>query len=151
MALTGDVKIGRLHKLYIEPSADLALPSWVEYGKIQGANKTGQKDRSEIKERDLAITTEISGHRKDEITLTLTKRPGNTEYDALEDAAQGDNIKIGIALMTGDIATPGERGFQAEMIVVGWDDDQAHDNSTVQVTLAPSANYVTAPAFVETV
>lgn len=148
MPLTGAAKIGRLHKLYVEPSADLALPTWEEYGKIQGANRTGQRDVAEVKERDLEDTTVLLGHKNREITLPVTRRPGNTQYDYLEDAFE-NGTKIGIAMMTGEIATSGERGYQAEMYVTGFDDDQAHDSTSVQVTLRPAADYTTAPDFVE--
>ena len=148
MPLTGGALIGRLHKLYIEPTADLATPTWEEYGKIQGASRTGQRDVAEVKERDLEDTTVLLGHKNREITLPVTRRPGNTQYDALEDAFES-GAKIGIAMMTGAIATSGERGYQAEMYVTGFDDDQAHDSTQVSVTLRPAADYVTAPDFVE--
>lgn len=148
MPLTGAALLGRLHKLYIEPTADLALPTWAEYGKIQGANRTGQRDVSEVKERDLEDTTVLLGHKNREISLPITRRPGNTEYDALEDAFE-NGTKIGIAMMTGTITSSGERGYQAEMYVTGFDDDQAHESNAVQVSLRPAADYVTAPAFVE--
>ena len=148
MPLSGGALIGRLHKIYIELDADLATPTWGLYGKIQGGNRSGNRDVSEIKERDLDDTTVLLGHKNREITIPITRRPGNAQYDALEEAFE-NGTKIGIAMMTGLIATVGERGYQAEMYVTNWDDDQAHDSSTIQVTLRPAADYVTAPDFVE--
>lgn len=146
--MLGAARIGRLHKLYIEATANLATPTWVEFGKIQGGNRTGQRDVSEVKERDEEDTLVMLGHRNREITLTITKRPGNTEYDVLETASES-GAKVGIAMMTGDITTTGERGYQAEMYVTGWDDDQAHDSTVINATLRPAADYTTAPDFVE--
>ncbi len=150
MALEGKALLGRLHRFYIEPTADLETPVWEEYGKLQGANRGGARDVSEIKERDLIDTTVLLGHRNTEISLTITRRPGNDQFDALEAAANADPPqKVGIAMMTGDITEPGERGFMAEMYVTQWDDDQAHDSNAIAVTLRPAADYDTAPEFVE--
>lgn len=149
MALTGTLKIGRLHKLYVEASADLVSPTWVEYGKIQGASRTQQRDVAEVKERDLEETLVELGHINREITLQISRRPGLTStYDILE-AAFESGANVGIAMMTGTITTAGERGYQAEMKVTGFDDDQAHDSTMVAVTLRPAASYTTAPDFVE--
>lgn len=150
MPLDGSALLGRVHKLFVDPAGDLTTPTWTEYGKIQGASRSGGKDVAEIKERDLIDTTVLPGHRNTEITLPITRRPGDTEYDALEDAFHND-AKISIALMTGEVATIGERGYQAEMYVTQWDDDQAHDGTAVQVTLRPAADYVVAPDFIEVV
>lgn len=146
--MSGEARIGRLHKLYLDADGDIASPMWVEYGKIQGGSRSGSRDVSEIKERDLDETTVMLGHKSREISLTITKRPGDTNYDILE-AAWETGVKVGVAMMTGPIATVGERGFQAECYVTAWDDDQANDSTTIAVTLRPCADYVTAPAFVE--
>ena len=141
-------RIGRLHMFYVDADGDIATPTWVLYGKIQGANRTQQRDVAEIKERDLDETLVMLGHKNREITLPITKRPGDTNYDILE-AAFESGAKVGIAMMTGPIATSGERGYQAEMYVTGFDDDEAHDATTINVTLRPCGDYVTAPAFVQ--
>ena len=146
--MSGEVKIGRLHKLYVDADGDIAVPTWVEYGEIQGGSRTGQRDVSEIKERAFDETLVMLGHKNREISLTATKRPGNTNFDLLQ-AAFESGAKVGIAMMTGPIATSGEQGYQAEMYVTGFDDDQANDATTVAVTLRPAADYVTAPDFVE--
>jgi hypothetical protein len=54
-----------------------------------------------------------------------------------------------VAVMTGAIATAGSNGYQAEVYVTQFDDDQGHESTTRAVTLRPAADYVTAPAFVE--
>lgn len=145
----GALIIGRLHKLYIEPVSDLEAPTWVEYGEIQGATRTQQRDVAEVKERNFLETTVELGHLNTEVTLQISRRPGlTTTFDVLEAAARsGDNV--GIAMMTGGITEPGERGYQAEMKVVGFDDDQAHDSTMVSVTLRAAASRDTDPAYVE--
>lgn len=144
----GAARVGRLHKLYVDADGDIASPTWVEYGEIQGASVTCQRDVAEVKERSVQETTVMLGHINTEVSLTVTKRPGNTNYDILRSAFYA-GAKVGIATMTGPIATVGEQGFQAEMFVVGFDDPQENDSTTCDVTLRPCAVYVTAPAFVQ--
>lgn len=146
--MAGEARIGRLHKLYVDADGDISSPTWVEYGEIQGGNKNRGRDTAEVKERASPETLVMLGHISTEISLTLTKRPGNTNYDLVEAAAE-TGAKIGIAMMSGDIATSGERGYQAEMYVTQFDDDQSNDSTTVSVTLRPCADYATAPDFVE--
>lgn len=148
--MAGEARIGRLHKLYVD--ADGAIDGnnavWVEYGKIQGASRTGQRDVAEVKERDEEDTLVMLGHKNREISLTVTKRPGNNTYDLLQTAFE-DGSKIGIAMMTGNINNSGEQGYQAEMYVTGFDDPEENDSTMNNVTLRPAADYATAPDFVE--
>lgn len=146
--MAGEARLGRLHKLYIDADGDIESPTWVEYGEIQGASRSNPRDVAEVKERGLDETTVLLGHKTRELSLTVTKRPGNTNYDILEEAFESGS-KVGVAMMTGPIATAGERGYQAEMYVTNWDDDQAHDATSATVTLRPAADYTTAPDFVE--
>jgi len=146
--MPGEARIGRLHKFYIDADGDIATPTWVLYGKIQGANRTGGRDVAEVKERDLEDTLVMLGHKNREITLTITKRPGDTNFDLLQ-AAFESGSKIGIAMMTGLIATVGEQGYQAEMYVTNFETPEEHDSTANTVTLRPCADYVTPPEFVE--
>lgn len=146
--MPGEAKIGRLHKFYVDADGDIAIPTWVEYGEIQGASRTGQRDVAEVKERGIDETLVMLGHKNREISLPITKRPGNANFDILQTAYE-DGSKVGVAMMTGEITTVGEQGYQAEMYVTGFDDDQAHDATMAQVTLRPCADYTTAPDFVE--
>lgn len=141
-------RIGRLHKMYIDADGDIETPTWVEYGEIQGASRTGGRDVAEVKERAIDETLVMLGHKTREISLTVTKRPSNTNFDLLQ-AAYESGGKVGVAMMTGTITTAGEQGFQSECYVTQFDDDQAHDSTTCTVTLRPCADYTTAPDFVE--
>jgi len=141
-------RIGRLHKLYVDADGDIATPTWVEYGEIQGGNRSQGKDLAEIKERGLDETVVLPGHKTREVSITLTKRPGNVNFDILQTAFETD-AKVGIAMMTGPIATSGEQGYQAEMYVTQFDDNQENDSTTVNCTLKAAADYVTPPDVVE--
>ena len=144
---SGEALQGRLHKLYIDPAGDMTTPTWTEYGKIQGGGQTSGRDVSELKERDTDETTVLLGHRNNEQSLTITRRHGNTQFDALR-TAHINGSKISIAMMTGTITDSGERGYQAEMYVTQFDDDQSHESNSISVTLRPAADYVVAPGYV---
>jgi hypothetical protein len=146
--MAGEARIGRLHKLYIDADGDIATPTWVEYGKIQGASRSGSRDVAEVKERDLDDTLVMLGHKNREITVTVTKRPGNTQFDLLQAAFEAGS-KVGVAMMTGAIATVGEQGYQAEMYVTNFESPEENDSTVCNVTLRPCADYVTPPDFVE--
>ncbi|MGC1272796.1 MAG: hypothetical protein WBC44_03750 [Planctomycetaceae bacterium] len=149
MAFTaGAAIIGKNRKLYVDVDGSLATPMWVEAGKIQGATKNSSRNVAEIEERAEEDVLVLLGHKSREVTFQLTFRPGDTTYDAIEDAYE-NGTKLGIAVMSGTITEVGQRGYQAEVYVTQFDDDQANTGSAVGVTVRPCADYVTAPAFVE--
>ena len=150
MPATGKPRQGRLQKAYYDADGDIATPMWIELGKIQGGGKTSQRDVSEIKERDLDETLVLLGHKSRELTLQLTRRPGQADFNALQDAYE-NGTKIGFAMVTGDITDSGQRGWQGEVYVTGWDDDQSHDGTVISVTIRLAADYDTAPDVVEVV
>jgi len=139
MAQTGAPILGKNCRLY-HSSAVLSSASWTEVGKIQGLNKTQGKDVAEIKERGLNETVVLPGHVTREVSFQLTRRPGNTQYDAIADAFE-NGTKICLAVMTGTITEEGQRGYQAMWHVTQFDDDQAHDSTAVNVTIRPAADY----------
>lgn len=146
MAVTGAPTIGKLKRLYSCP--DLSSPVWTEQGKVQGGNIDRNRDVAEIKERVIDETTVLVGHINTSYRLSLTRRVGDTFYNAIEDAfSNGTNINL--AIMTGDITNSGERGYQAEFKVVSFPDDESHTNSVNEIELRPAADYGTAPAAVE--
>lgn len=144
----GDARIGRLHELHVDADGDIASPTWVEYGEIQGGNRTSQRNVSEVAERGLDEITVMLGHKKKEMSFTITKRPGNTNFDLIQ-AAHESGAKIGIAMMTGPIATSGEQGFQGEVYVTGFDSDESNESTVCSITMMPCADYTTAPDLVE--
>lgn len=148
MAVTGTPRIGKARKCYLDIDGDIASPTWVELGKIQGLSKNYGRNLAELEERDVDDVTVMPGHMNREVTIELTHRPGNTSFDAIQDAHEAGS-KIGLAIMSGVITNAGEVGYQAEFYVTGWDDDEAHTNSTVSVTVRPAADFTTAPAFVQ--
>lgn len=149
MPATGGAVIGKNCKLYIVADGDLSgTPTWAESGKVQGVNSNSSYNLAEIEERDQDDVLVLPGHRTREVTFQLTFRPGDTIFDAIQDAYE-DATKIGVAVMSGAIDDVGQRGYQAEVYVTQFDHDQSNTASSVAVTLRPAADYTTAPAFVE--
>lgn len=148
MAVDGSPRLGKNKKLYIDVDGDIATPTWVLADKIQGLNKNRSHALAEIEERGEDEVLVLPGHTTSEITFQLTSRPGNSIYDALEDAFEA-KTKVGAAVMSGLIANSGERGLQGEFYVTQFDDDQGNTSTAVAVTLRLAADYDTAPALVE--
>ena len=148
MSVTGKPTLGKNRKFYIDVDGAIATPTWTLAGKIQGLQLSGPHNVAEIEEREEEEVLVLLAHKKRTLSLQLTHRPGNTIYDAIQDAYE-NQTKIGVAIMSGPIANSGERGYQAEMYVEDFDDDQGHTNTAVAVTLRPAADYATAPTFVE--
>lgn len=144
----GSARLGRTRKLYIDADGDIAIPTWVEAGKIQGLTHNRSRNVAEIEERDEDDVLVLPANLNREISFDLTFRPGNTTYDTIEAAFEA-GTKIGVAVMSGDIAASGERGIQAEVYVTQFNTDEAHTSSAVAVTVRPAGDYATAPAFVE--
>lgn len=146
--MSGEPKLGRLSKFYIDADGDIAVPTWVLFGEITGANRNSQRKVSELEERVFDETLVMLGHKGREISVSVTRRPGNTNYDLLQTAYES-GAKVGVAMMTGEYDTSGEQGYQAEMYVTGWDSDESNESTGCSVTLRPCADYTTAPDIVE--
>ena len=149
MALTGVPVIGKNRKAYYDADGSIASPTWVEIGKCQAADMSGDRDKAEVKERDCDFTTYMAGHWNIEPTIELTVRPGNSVYDALWTAWDTGGL-IGIAISTGAIATQGNQHFQAEVLITSWQSGGGHTDVTATLTFSPYAGYTTAPAMAQT-
>ena len=147
MGLTGSGEVGYTEEVYYDADGDIASATWVLVPGVQDVQQNSSKNKAEIAERNVAVVGVEVTHTVYSVDITITKRNGNTDYDALR-AAYEAGTRIGIAVMSGPIATAGEKGFQAEAYITGWNDDGAHEGSTVQITVEPAANPTTAAALV---
>ena len=145
MAATGAPILGKLCRAYVEPTATIEGGTWEELGRIQGLTKNGSRNVAEIAEREEEEVLVLVSHKTREISFDITRRPGSAGYDAVEAAFEG-GTKIGLTVLTGDIEDADSRGYQAEVYVTQFDDDQGHEATTVSVTCRPAADYTTAPA-----
>lgn len=149
MTASGKIVLGKDAVAYIAPDIT-SEEGWDDVtfaplGKLQGLNKTQGKDVAEIKERDINETTVLTGHFNREISLQLSRRPGNTQYERFAGAFEA-GTPVPMAISSGPLTVPGHRGIMAEMEVTQFDDDQAHESTVIAVTLRPSGNYTLAPA-----
>ena len=57
MAATGKPVSGRLCKFYYDADGDIAAPTWVLVGEIQGGGMTSQAEVAEVRERSFDEVT----------------------------------------------------------------------------------------------
>lgn len=132
-------KIGYQAKLY-RNTGDYATPVWKEIALIGDLNHDSSHAEADATTR---------GDGGEEVMLAaLTSRSLNFElrYDeadldviALEDSYY-DKTPIEFAVMSGDIAVAGSRGFRATMQIFGWNKtENLNDPQNVSVTAKPTA------------
>ena len=147
MPVSGAGEVGYVEEIYYDADGDIATPTWVQITGVVDVQENSTKNKAQVMVRNTAEAGVIPTHTVRSFDVTLTKRNGETVYDALK-AAYEDNTKIGIAVMTGPIATTGEKGFQAEAYITQWNNDGSHEGHTVSITIEPAANATTAADYV---
>lgn len=147
MALSGAGEIGYTEEIYYDADGDIASPTWALMPGVMDVQENSTKNESEIAERNVATIGYEVTHTVYSVDVTLAKRNGDSDYDALK-AAYEDNTRIGLAVMTGPVATVGEKGFQCEAFITAWNNDGSHEGNSVTLTLKPAANPTTAADFV---
>lgn len=147
MATSGAGEIGFIEEIYYDADGDIASPTWVLMPGVQDVQQSSDKDVAELKIRNTAVTGVVPAHTNFSVDVTITKANGDTDYDALR-AAYEDNTKIGLAVMTGPVATSGESGFQCEAYITSWSDDGSHTGNSATFTVQPAALPTTAADYV---
>lgn len=149
MGVSGAGDIGFDGEIYYDADGDIASPTWVLMPGVQDVQENSAYNESEIAERNVRVIGVELTHESYSVDVTLTKRNGNSDYDALRAAYQA-KTRIGLAVMSGPVATVGESGFQAEAYIASWNDDGSHEGNSVSLTIKPAANPTTAAAVVTT-
>ncbi len=147
MALTGSGEVGYTEEIYYDADGDIASPTWVLIPGVQDVQENSAKNKSEIAERNVGTVGVEVTHTVYSVDITITKRNGNTDYDALR-AAYEAGTRIGLAVMSGPVATVGEKGFQSEAYITSWSGDGSHEGNSVSITIEPAANPTTAASVV---
>lgn len=147
MALAGAGEVGFIEEIYYDADGDIASPTWVLIPGVQDVQESSSKNVSEIAERNVPVIGTVPTHTNWSVDVTITKKNGDTGYDALK-AAYEDNTRIGVAVMTGPIATAGEKGFQCEAYITQWNNDGSHEGNNVTITIRPAAVPTTAADYV---
>lgn len=148
-AATGKIKIGKDTLVYYSANITGALDArtWVLYGKVQDVKKKTSYAKIEVTEYDSPDIKHLRGHRTTEITLKISRRPGNSGYDALEDAHEA-GTPIGLAFVTHGAAIDetGARGWWGDVEIFEWDEDTSKEGTTVDLNFGLTANSALAPA-----
>lgn len=143
MALAGAGEVGFTEEIYYDADGDIASPTWVLIPGVQDVQESSTYNKAEIAVRNVDVVGVVPTHEVYSVDVTITKKNGHTDYDALRAAYQA-KTKIGVAVMSGPIATVGEKGFQAEAYITAWNNDGSHEGSAVTITIEPAANATTA-------
>lgn len=124
-------RLGDDMKMYYDLSG-AEQGTWVEADVIIDDSDTFERRTAESNCRgDAEIKTHV-GKPKYELSGTLLMKAEDTEYEALRDAAHG-NDSIGIATMNGAIATVGSEGWWRDMKFSQWN-EQRPDGDTVKIS-----------------
>ena len=146
MAVSGAGDIGYEGEIYYDADGDIASATWVLIPDIQDVQETSSKNKATIPVRNVPVVGVLPTHTVLSHSVTITKANGATVYDALH-AAYVANTRIGIASMTGPIATSGESGWQYEAFITDWNDDGSHEGVSATFTVEPAANATTAATY----
>jgi len=118
-------------KLYYDTSGAEA-GSWVEADVIIDDGDTFERRTAESNCRGDAEVKEHVGKPKYNLSGTLLFKFGDTEFVALQSAAQA-NTSLGIAVMNGAIATSANKGWWRDMKFSQWNENRP-DGDTVKVS-----------------
>lgn len=142
-------KSGRKCKLYVN-SATYATPTWVEIDIARDVNISLGKGENEANARDVDWEQFLPGLKTMEVTFDVRSEPTHTAWTTLRDAFI-DDTELDIAVMDGDIATSGSKGYRAPMQCFGFQEAQPLEGTqTNSVTLKPMPSSDHAPAKFDT-
>lgn len=143
------VQVGYVEEIYYDADGDIASPTWVLIPGVQDVQESSSKNKAEIAERNVPVQGVEVTHTVYSVDVTITKDTGDTDYDALR-AAYEDNTRIGLAVMSGPVATVGSAGFQCEAFITAWNNDGSHEGTAATITIEPAAHPTTAADLVTT-
>lgn len=115
-------------KLYYN-SGTHAIPSWVEIAYAQDVTVPAGKDRVEIRDRSSGYKKDIGGDRELALSFGYTYRLGiDAVYNVLKDSYENDTA-VQFAVMDGNIATSGTKGWRFYGEVFGFEDKQEQNTA----------------------
>jgi len=133
------VKLGDEMKLYFCAAGIGGAPEWTEISRVKDVKLTPNKGEADV-------TTRASGGWKQTIgTLIDATIDFELTWDTEDEALQAlkdaffDGTAIGLAVMDGDINTPGSEGLWADCAVLKFDrSEPLEKEATVSVTAKPT-------------
>lgn len=145
-AATGKVKIGKGTRVYysVATTGDLDARTWVYIGTVQEVKLSRSFEESKVEEYEAEYATYLRGIGDASITLKISRRPGQTAYDAIQ-AKFENGADMGLALLTHGAALDetGARGWWGDVKLFSWDDDTSRTGNSVDLTPKLSAESLT--------
>jgi hypothetical protein len=136
--MAGEVLLGHIKKAYLDPSG-VGGSTWSELKQASDIKIPRAHNRVEVDERGEPYVLEALGRTKAEVQMSVTCRPGATNYETLRTAFI-NKTGIGFAFCTGAIATAGTKGWRADMLVADFPDDGAMEGDKIEVVLVIDAD-----------
>jgi hypothetical protein len=134
--------------LYLDP-AGVDQGTWTQYEDVGDVNVAHAWNQSQRKIRKHTHERTTLGQGVLEVTFTATYRAGDAGFEMLRDAHINKTV-IGVAVMSGPIATVGSEGWQLDAVVSDFPESQAlEEDMSFDVTLKPASQATDDPARVE--
>jgi hypothetical protein len=142
---------GGLAKMYYESTwtdgADIpATPTWTEVVFAVDVSFNGDGGAADVSSRVTNVALNVEGLQNWEVTFGYRSKQGaDTAYEkfaAAWVAAKSPENRLLIAVMDGDIATSGNKGWQAVYMVSQLNEEQPNaDGALTNITLAPAPGF----------
>lgn len=143
------MSLGRDRKLYVNVGT-FESPSWLLCGRIENVTRPRSQATTEHDFRESNHTKTVSGNVKMGVEFEYFERPDGASdpvLDALVDAAENGNT-VHIAIVNGDIETPGTSGIQGIYVISDSPvEEPTNDRVKHSFTLAEADEYVDGEVF----
>lgn len=139
--------IGLDAKMYYDASG-VGIGSWTELTNCRDVRLPMSKSEADVTTRANSGWRATAGVLKEAtIEWDMVYDPSEAGFTAIQTAFLNDTI-IGLAVMDGNIVTPGVEGFQANCEIIGFEIDQSLEEAIKVNVIAKVAYSSTAPSWV---
>ena len=136
--MTAEAIIGEEGQLLYD-GVGVGVGTWAELDAVIDVTGNAERAAAEIKDRSLDDVLVLPGKRTISVEGNINYKPGDAGFEAMRDAFLNKR-NIGIAVMTGPIATVGSEGWQFDAQVVSFGrGEPLEEGMQVPFTLRPSA------------
>ena len=133
------VKLGKDAKLYYCAAGIGGTPTWTLLSNVKNLKANLQKGEADVTTRaNNGWKATVGTLKEGSVEFEMIYDPADAGFTAME-TAYFDNTVIGIAVMDGDIATSGSKGFWADCAVIDFSRDESLEEAiVVSVTMKPT-------------
>lgn len=146
--------IGGAGKTYYD-TVGVGVGTWTEIDAVIDVTTNSELNVGEIKDRSLTDVLVLAAKRNTSFDVNINYKPGDAGYEAFRDAYT-NRRNIGLAVMTGAIATAGSEGWQCDCLVTSFGrGEPLEEGMSIPCTLRPSgqlnsdSSAPSAPSYVE--